>query len=253
VAVVLVVTGPRAVGARLVLHEDGTTRGALGDEKLTAAARELAARVLRTGEVVFETVVLDGESFALFAESQRPPDSLVIVGAGHIAVPVAQLGVTLGFRVTVLDDREEFASAERFPPQATVKRADFETDPFQDVRIDERTYIALVTRGHRWDYDCLMRLVRAQPAPRYVGMIGSRRRVRAAFRALLAAGVARADLARVHAPIGLDIGAETPEEIAISIAAELIACRRNAVPESLAGRERVLERLLPEKEDHGES
>jgi xanthine dehydrogenase accessory factor len=253
VATVLVVTGPRAMGMRMLLWEDGRTAGRLGDERLEIAALDLARHSLRTGETKFETVDVAGESFALFADTHRAPDSLVIVGAGHIAVPLAQLGVSLAFRVTVLDDREEFASPERFPALAKVVRADFETDPFAGVPIDDRTYVALVTRGHRWDYDCLMRLVKAQPKPRYVGMIGSRRRVRAAFRALLKAGVPRAELARVHAPIGLDIGAETPDEIAVSISAELIAFRRNTRPESLAQRERVLDRLLPDMEEHGES
>jgi xanthine dehydrogenase accessory factor len=170
------------------------------------------------------------------------------VGAGHIAVPLAELGTRLGFSVTVLDDREEFATAERFAPEVRVMRSDFAIDPFAGVHIDGRTYVALVTRGHRWDFDCLQRLVAAAVRPRYVGMIGSRRRVRAALQALLRAGVARDVLATVRAPIGLEIGAETPAEIAVSITAEMIAVRHGVDVQSITARERVLERLLPEED-----
>jgi xanthine dehydrogenase accessory factor len=121
-------------------------------------------------------------------------------------------------------------------------------DPFRGLAIGPRTYIVLVTRAHRYDFDCLKQLIELEAEPRYIGMIGSRRRVRAAFHALLEAGIPRERLARVRAPLGLDIGAETPEEIAVSIAAELIAVRRggSALVASLSARENVLERLLPE-------
>ena len=145
----------------------------------------------------------------------------------------------------VLDDREEFATTERFAPDVAVRNADFATDPFAGVPIDECTYVALVTRGHRWDFDCLRRLLARPVQPRYIGMIGSRRRVRAALQALIDSGIPREQLAGLHAPIGLDIGAETPAEIAVSIAAELIAVRHQATDApTLASRERVLERLL---------
>jgi xanthine dehydrogenase accessory factor len=151
----------------------------------------------------------------------------------------------LDFSVTVLDDREEFATTERFDEGVVVRRADFAADPFAGVRIDNGTWIALVTRGHRWDFDCLRRLLELETRPRYIGMIGSRRRVRAAFHALLEAGTPRELLAAIHAPIGLELGAETPAEIAVSIAAEITALRRGvAAPGSTAERERVLDRLL---------
>jgi xanthine dehydrogenase accessory factor len=126
----------------------------------------------------------------------------------------------------------------------TVTRADFEVDPFAGVRIDRNSYVALVTRGHRWDYDCLHRMVASDSQPRYLGMIGSRRRVRAAFLALLDSGVPRALLATIRAPIGLELQAETPAEIAVAIAAEIIAVRRGSDIASISSRERVLERFL---------
>lgn len=245
VVVVTNVGGAGSPGERLLLDADGNVRGTLGDAALDARAAELAAALLARGGVAYEPVSAANGEAQLFFEAHRAPERLIIVGAGHISVPLGMIGVELGFRVLVLDDREDFATEERFSPEITVRRADFSSDPFAGVQIDERTYVALVTRGHRWDFDCL-RLLLAQPVrPCYIGMIGSRRRIRAAFHALVEAGVPREQLASLHAPIGLDINAETPAEIAVSIAAELIATRHDAVHvPTLAARERVVERLL---------
>jgi xanthine dehydrogenase accessory factor len=150
----------------------------------------------------------------------------------------------------VLDDREEFADAARFDDDVRVLRMD-PAAPFAAVRPDARAWVVLVTRAHRFDYDCLRELLGAETLPRYIGMIGSRRRVRAAFTALLREGVARERVASVRAPLGLDIGAETPEEIAVSVVAEMIAVRRGATARDdagapLSGREGVLDRFFPE-------
>jgi len=233
---------------RMLCTAEGGCRGTLGDRALDDLARSHAQRLLAdpAAEPHFELVELGGRAWLLYVEAHRSYDHLIIVGAGHIAVPVATLGRLLGFRVTVLDDREEFATGERFPDDVAVYRSDFTVDPFAGVTIDEHSYVALLTRGHRWDFDCLRRLLETGARPRYIGMIGSRRRVRAAFQALLAAGTRRDTLAAIHAPIGIELNAETPEEIAVAIAAELIAVRRGADIESISRRERVLERLLPE-------
>ena len=244
VVVVTHVGGAGMPGERLLLDADGTLRGTLGDPALDARAAELARALLARGGVAYETVgATDGEA-QLFFEAHSAPERLIVVGAGHISVPLATIGAELGFRVLVLDDREEFATEERFSPEITVRRADFASDPFAGEKIDGNTYVALVTRGHRWDFDCL-RLLLARPVqPRYIGMIGSRRRIRAAFQALVDAGIPREQLERLHAPIGLDIHAETPAEIAVSIAAELVAVRHQAThATTLTARERVLERL----------
>lgn len=233
---------------RMIVESAAGRIGSLGHAVLDDAAlhhARLALEQAAAGPVV-ETVEIGDRAWLLYIEAYHPPDRLIIVGAGHIAVPLAQLGGLLGFHVLVLDDREEFATGDRFSDDVIVRRTDFAVDPFQDVAIDERSYVALVTRGHRWDFDCLQRLVGSGARPRYIGMIGSRRRVRAAFQALLDAGTPRAILAGIHAPIGLEIGAETPAEIAVAIAAELVAVRRGAVADTLATRERVLERLLKE-------
>jgi xanthine dehydrogenase accessory factor len=238
--------------ARMLITPEAAAQGSLGDPALDAAAAELAAEALAAGAALSRVVHIDDVAHLLYAEAYIPTERLVVVGAGHIAVPLAALGVMLGFDVTVLDDREEFATEERFADGVRVLRADFLADPFAGVTIDARTYVTLVTRGHRWDFDCLTRLLELETLPRYVGMIGSRRRVRAAFEALANADVERERLGRIHAPIGIDIGADTPAEIAVSIVAEIIAVRRGTAGDAARGavtltdRERVLERLLPD-------
>src|SRR5687768_8955523 len=246
-AIVTAVHGA-VVGRRVLFGAGGERRGTFGTPTLDAAALDLADATLASGTAEFREV---GDAF-LFCEAVLPADQLMIVGAGHIAVPLAQLGVLLGFQVTVLDDREEFATGERFPEQARVLRVDF-ADPFADFEFNNRTFVVLVTRAHRYDFDCLRLLLAREDRPFYLGMIGSRRRVRAAFQALIDDGVTTEQLAAVHAPVGLDIGAETPAEIAVSIAAELIRERTRASgtetagTETLGAQERVLERFFSQK------
>lgn len=247
VAIIAAVRGAEPV-LRLIVHEDGAVEGSLGDAVLDDVGVRIAREVLAVpdSEPRVETVTLRAAPVQLYIETHRAPEHLIIAGAGHIAVPLAHLGVLLGFRVTVLDDREDMATPERFDAAARVVRADFAVDPFAGVRIDRHSYIALVTRGHRWDFDCLHRIVASGAQPRYLGMIGSRRRVRAAFHALLRSGVSRDVLAHIRAPIGLELKAETPAEIAVAIAAEIVAVRRGSDIASISSRERVLERFLSE-------
>ena len=246
----LLVDGGR-LSARLLLVIDAegveTVHGSLGSEALDAAA-------LATGrEAVSDARHTDGtrtlkEGVEVYLEIRRPVQDLVIVGAGHIALPMARTGADLGFRVWVLDDRPDFATRERFPDAFRVLRADF-SDPFREVPLHRGTHVLLVTRGHKYDYDCLVRVLRADPPPAYIGMIGSRRRVRATFVQLLADGVPREKLRVVHAPVGLDIGAETPEEIAVAVAAELVLVRRGGTGTPLRTLERVAERFFDDEED----
>lgn len=226
-----------AAGARVLKYRSGDVDGTLGSSELDAAARELADRVFdaRNSE-------LSGE---LFAELHSPAEQLVIFGAGHIAVPLAELGARLAFSVIVLDDREDFAAAGRFPRDVRVHTLDL-ADPLKDITLDAATYLVLVTRAHKHDFDLLRAVLSRDEQPRYIGMIGSRRRVRAAFTALIDGGVSREKLRHVHAPVGLDIGAETPAEIAVSIAAELIRVRRSGSAASLTVEERVLDRFFAE-------
>jgi xanthine dehydrogenase accessory factor len=144
------------------------------------------------------------------------------LGAGHVAVPTARLASLAGFRVVVVDDRPDYASAERFPEASQIIVAGFER-AFDGLEIDGDSFIVIVTRGHRYDRAVLEQALRT-PAG-YIGMIGSRTKRDAIYTALADAGVKKERLEQVHSPIGVDIGAETPEEIAVSIVAEMIKVR----------------------------
>jgi xanthine dehydrogenase accessory factor len=223
---------PDLLGTRLAWDGE-RLHGTLGD----AARDEAARRILREAEGR-ETARVQG-AIELFVERVGPPAELVVVGAGHIAQPLSRIGALLGFRVTVVDDRPDFARRDRFPDADKVGVADF-SDPFAGIPIGPRSYVVLVTRGHRYDFDCVRALARAGAEPAYVGMIGSRRRVRAAFEQLAAEGFDEARLARIHAPIGLDIGAETPAEIAVAIAAEMILATHGGTGEPLGERSNIV-------------
>jgi xanthine dehydrogenase accessory factor len=235
-----------AAGAEPKIH------GSLGAAPLDDAAVALMKEVLADprGADGLHEVVVDDAVLELYLEVRRPVQELIIVGAGHIAQPLAHLGALLGFRVWVLDDRPDFATRERFPDAEHVLRADFD-DPFRDAKLHARSHVLLVTRGHKYDYACLVRALRVDPPPAYIGMIGSRRRVRATYVQLLDEGFDHAQLDRIHAPVGLDVGAETPEEIAVSVAAELVKVRRGGTGASLKEVERVAERFFPDRNEDG--
>ena len=232
---VTLLSGP-AAGLRLLSRDAGSLEGSI-DPDTDARAQELADAVWRSRAA--------SRAGDLFAELHALAEPLLIFGAGHIAVPLANTARDLGFQVTVLDDRDDFAQPARFQHGITVTPLDF-NDPLRDVRVTDRTFVVMLTRAHKYDFDCLRAVLQQPRLPKYIGMIGSKRRVRAAFKALLEGGIPRDMLAQVHAPVGLEIGAETPAEIAVSIAAELIQVRRNATVRSMSGEARVLERMLPE-------
>jgi xanthine dehydrogenase accessory factor len=245
-AVVVEAQDPTLVGRRLAW--DGNRHyGDLGSSAVTEEARRLLESSAGPG-----CHPLAGGT-DLYVERWEPPAELVIVGAGHVAQPLALLGGVLGYRVTVLDDRPEFATGERFPGADCVQVADL-SEPLRGLEVGPRSSVVLVTRGHRHDYDCLRELARRGAEPRYIGMIGSRRRVRAAFEQLAAEGVPADWLARVHAPLGLDIGAETPAEIAVAVAAEMVLAARGGSARPLSERAQVLRHVralatVPEAEE----
>jgi xanthine dehydrogenase accessory factor len=154
-----------------------------------------------------------------------PRPTVFVFGAGHVAIPVAHLASLAGFRVVVIDDRAEFANRERFPGADDVIVASVH-DAFGRMAVDETGYVVAITRGHAMDEEVVAHALRT--GARYIGMIGSKRKVAGVLGRLRTQGFTGADLARVHAPIGVDINAETVEEIAVSIIAELIAVRRSA-------------------------
>lgn len=203
---------------RLLIAEDGTETGeigakiknALGDTNIYLKANKPVLRELVPGE------------FSVFVEPIRREDTLYLFGAGHISTFVAPLATTVGFSVAVIDDREEFANRQRFPSAADIRVMPF-AEAFKQIRMTSSSYLAIATRGHMHDLAVLRRAVDTPCA--YLGMIGSKRKIKTIFNALRQEGVSESSLKKIHAPIGLDIGGETPEEIAVSIVAELIQTR----------------------------
>lgn len=167
-------------------------------------------------------LVENGVQVPLFWEPLVPSEVLYLFGAGHISTFVAPLASMVGFAVVVIDDREEFANRDRFPSAEDILVLSPE-EAIKSIRLDSGSYVAVITRGHIHDAAVLRGVIRGQPA--YIGMIGSRRKRALVYKALMEEGVPREVLEKVHCPIGLDIGAETPEEIAVSIVAELIQIR----------------------------
>lgn len=237
---VATVTAPGAIslvpGAKLLVRSDGTTLGGI-DARLDAEIAALAtSQLTELPRVTVQTlwVGLDGgiatrrsqageDAATVMVELFEAPARLIVVGGGHVGLAVATLGEFCGFSVAVLDDREEFANRERFPMAEFV----FAGDPREglaQLSLGPADYIVLVSRGHQLDEDGLRAVVGRGAA--YVGMIGSRRRTQTVLAHLRDEGVDPATLEAVHTPVGIDIGAETPEEIAVSILAEVIMERR---------------------------
>jgi len=224
--------GPLAVapGGRMLVERSGERRGSLGDPHLNdlVAAHALDAFPRHATETVYvadggltERVVAGATS--IYVEVVEAKPVFLVVGAGHIGRSLAKLADVLDFHVVVLDDRDDFASEERLPEADRVICDDYEV-ALNDFPIDANTTIVLVTRGHKQDELSLRRCLGRGAG--YLGMIGSKRRTTAVLDHLRDEGFPEEELAKVRTPIGLDIGAETPEEIAISITAEVIMLRR---------------------------
>lgn len=229
---------PVGTSRRLVISANRAPSGTLGLAALDARVLADAHEALERGRSRTTTYALgpadgldvEGE-VDVFVEVFVPPPKLLICGAGHIAVPLAAVARILGFGVAVLDDRSSFANRERFPEADEIVVGGFE-ETLRGYPLTRDTYVALVTRGHSYDVESLRTVIHAPVA--YIGMIGSRRRVWAVFKLLHAEGVPAEKIARVHAPIGLDVGAETPGEIAVAIGAELVKVRRGGKVPSLS-------------------
>jgi xanthine dehydrogenase accessory factor len=237
VALATVVRGP-GTGSQAVVWLDRPPMGSLGATPQAewaisgaqAALRERQHRLLRDPE----------NKLAIFVEVQQRAPELIIVGAGHIAVPLAQMAALCDFSVTVLDDRASFANAERFPAARRVIAAPLR-ETVRELAIDADTFMVLVTRGHTHDVECLLEVI-DRPA-RYIGMIGSQRRVDAVFKLLEEEmGIDPLRFERVYAPIGIAIGAHTPAEIAVCILAEVINVLRGGPAISISDRRRERDR-----------
>jgi xanthine dehydrogenase accessory factor len=232
---------PRGVGAKMLLRADGSTVGTIGGGALERTALDDARAAMVAGVSRVEEYSLQGEGEAdlgvcggrakVYIEVLHSRPTLLILGAGHVAQPLAEFGHLLGFRTVVVDDRSEFASSARFPHADGLVVVPFE-HLAQRITITADTFAVVVTRNHEFDAVAL-REVLSSPA-RYVGMIGSRQKVRTVFERLLREGHPSERLGQVRAPIGLNLGGQTPAEIALSIMAEVVMVQHSGSSESLS-------------------
>ncbi len=232
------------LGAQMLILEDGVSTGVPGlGERIDAEVKNAALAAMRAGVPgVVEYSGPEGSVAEVFLDPFLPRPNLIIVGAGHIAVPLAALAHSLDFDVTVIDDRASFANKERFPQASRIIVGGAEQS-LRGLTITPRSHLVLVTRAHSHDVEALRAVIDSDAA--YIGMIGSQRRVWAVYKLLHDEGVPAEKLARVRAPIGLDLGGTTPAEIALCIVAEIVMLRRGGtgVPLSDRLRGRYLARL----------
>lgn len=226
---------PSYESSRMLVRDDGSIAGTIGggcvEAEVWAAAKEVmhkeAPRKMvfnLNNEASYDNGLICGGTLEVFVEPILPQPILYLFGGGHVSMAVAKAAGAAGFGVVVVDDREAFANAERFPMAQDIYTS-YE-DAFAKIHPNASSYLIIVTRGHKEDMRVLGWAVRTHA--RYVGMIGSKRKVLSVYRALESDGYRPEEFQRVYAPMGLEIGALSPEEIAISIVAELIAIRRNA-------------------------
>ncbi|MGA9041288.1 MAG: XdhC/CoxI family protein [Terriglobales bacterium] len=221
--------------AKMLVRDDGSIVGTIGGGCVEAEVWQAAREVMESEkprsltfqlnhDPKYDSGLVCGGTLDIFLEPVLPPAVLYIFGAGHVSLSLSKVATNAGFDVTIVDDRKSYASHERFPEAKTIIAKDF-AQAMAGITPNQSSSIVIVTRGHRDDMRVLRWAVQTQA--RYVGMIGSKRKTITIFRELTKEGIPAHLFERVHAPVGLDIGAVTPEEIAVSITAELIAARRH--------------------------
>ncbi|MFC1863965.1 XdhC family protein [Thermodesulfobacteriota bacterium] len=225
---------PRAEGSKMLVRSDGSILGSIGGGSAEALACRTAIEAIKNGKPVTVKYDLTGKEAAeggmicggkmeVFIEPIITNPALYIFGGGHVSFSISRIGKMLGFKVVVIDDREDFANPDRFPDADETIAQDLD-DVFPMLKLNNFSYVVIVTRGHQLDEKVLEWAMNTDA--RYIGMIGSSKKNRTVFSHLESRGVSKELLEKVHAPIGLDIKAETPEEIAVSIMAEIIMVRR---------------------------
>ena len=224
---------PCGVGTKMLARADGSTSGSFSGAKVDTQVAQAAMQALRDGQSQLIHVHLDadqavgscGATLEIFIETLHPEPRLIIAGAGYVAQALSKLAINLDFRIVVIDDRRDLADPHVFSDKVQLTFGDI-PQTIHELEPDEASWIVVVTRGHHLDKDALRAALETRA--RYVGMIGSPGKIKNIFRDLLKEGIARERLEQVHSPIGLDLGAETPDEIALSIAAEMVMLRNHA-------------------------
>jgi xanthine dehydrogenase accessory factor len=238
---VTLIGGAAKVGAKLLVSSPGAMAGSLGAADLDAAVTEYAAKFLKTREEVRSCKaqdilpgLVDWANAQLLFERIQPEPRLVICGAGHVGASLARLAAVTGYSATLIDDRTEFLTRDLFPEERIelIAATSWEDSVRNAVGNGAGVSVAVVTRGHNQDEECLRALTGTLAD--YVGLIGSKRRTNIVLDRLRQAGIDEGQLSKVHAPVGLDIGAVTPEEVALAIMAEIIATRRGGKGSSLS-------------------
>ena len=223
VAIVNIMVAPDgadvSVGNKMLVRENGSTSGSLGDEKLDSASAQQARQLMALGK---NDYVVTDSGVEYYIEAYTTPPTLVVAGGGHVSKALAPVAKSVGFRLFILDDREEFANKDRFPEADIVQVGDYESG-LESLPINANSFIVIATRGHRYD-DAALASALKTPAS-YVGLLGSKRKTILIYEALLNRGFSLDDIRRTRSPIGLDIGARTPEEIAISVMGEILMFR----------------------------
>ncbi len=225
-------SAPRGLGARMIVYDDGRTIGTIGGGSLEqdlidrCQAGDIAEPMVVRYDLARDVAMACGGAVRILLEPLGQTPWLLLFGAGHVARALAPLAARCAFRVAVVDSDSRFCCADRFP-EATMLVPTFDPTAWTGLPLDQRGYAVIVTGDHAQDARILGHLL-AYPFP-YLGMIGSRRKVAQVLAALAEQGASAEALARVRAPIGLNIGAETPSEIAVSILAEMIAVRRRCI------------------------
>jgi xanthine dehydrogenase accessory factor len=225
---------PRKAGTKMIVKEDGSLVGSIGGGNVEQAVQEKALEVMRSGEAQMinldltgsgeEAWMICGGKLDVFLEPILPAETLYLFGAGHLSQSTAAVAKMLGLRVVVIDPRPEYNNSDRFPDADSLIVEEYD-DAFSKLNVDENSYIVIYTPGHVSDEKCLRFAVGT--AAKYVGMIGSKKKVKEIKERLRKKGVSQQQLDEVHAPIGLEINAQTPEEIAVSILAEITKIRRS--------------------------
>ena len=229
---------PSHESSKILVRDDGSIVGTVGGGCVEAEVWSVAQDVMReekprrlhfnlNQDPDYDEGLVCGGSLDVFVEPILATPTLILFGGGHVSLYVSKVANIAGFETVIVDDRQAFANKERFPEAAETHAGPWEAS-FQQLKINEFTYIVIATRGHKGDLACLRWAITT--SARYIGMVGSKRKLIEFFKILESEGVAPERLESVHSPVGLDIGALTPQEIAVSVVAEMIAARRNALP-----------------------
>lgn len=234
-------TDPKFIGKKFLVWEEGHFYNEPELEIIYASFKELCLALIQKRKSKCIRSQIIEQEVECFVEIYLPRPHLIIAGGGHVCEPVVQIASLLGYFITVVDDRSEFASKERFP-LADVVICEGYLDYFQKCPITNNTWILLLTRGHQFDVLSLQELLKREDTPAYIGMIGSRRRIAGVFEQLKQEFPA-ASFDSIYTPVGLDIGAESPSEIAVSILAEMLKVKNNKTGDSLSQETRHLAKL----------